>query len=156
MVNLCGLQPDDAPAGPTLSEDVQKVNGIDIHAGLSETSRMMFIKPALVGAKVVDAPTHAAEAFPQLIAIAQKPHWPGYFGAPRLASAAHGAAVMRHRADLYIRSALQILDGRDERQIPRYATAAMRAEEEGVRASLAYDESMRKKQADWLKKHGIE
>lgn len=156
MVNLCGLEPADAPAPPKLPADVAKLNGIDIHAGLSETSRMMFLRPNLVSPAVADASTQTVSSPEELVKVAQKPGWPGYFGAPRFASAAYGAAVMRYRSEMYIGMALQILDGKDDREIPRYANIAMAGTEEVVKAALAYDETVRKKQYDWLRKKGIE
>lgn len=156
MVNLCGLEPTDAAPPPALPAETLEANGIDIHAGLSETSRMMFIKPNLVGSGVADAPSYAGRTPPELLEIARRANWPGYFGAPRFATAAYGAAVMQYRANLYIAAALQILAGKDEREIPRYSTGAMKAEKEVVAAALAYDESVRKKQSDWLRKNKIE
>ncbi len=156
MVNLCGLEPKDALPAPKLPDDAAKANGIDIHAGVSETSRMIFLKPELVSAQVAKAPDHGAFSFPKLAEIARDPAWPGYFGAPRYATAAYGEAVMRQRAANYNRSALAILDGKDPREIPRYATAALEAEKEGAAQSLAYDETVRKRQEAWLKRKGFE
>lgn len=156
MVNLCGLEPADALPPPKLPDEVAKANGIDIHAGVSETSRMIFLKPDLVSAQVAKAADHGAFTFPKLGEIARDPAWPGYFGAPRYATAALGEAVMRQRAANYNRSALAILDGKDSRAIPRYATGALQADKDGVAESLAYDETVRKRQEAWLKKNGFE
>jgi creatinine amidohydrolase len=156
MVNLTGLDPEDAPPPPRAPEEIQKNAGIDPHAGLSETSRLMFLRADLVSPRVAEAPSYAAATFPALIEIARKPDWPGYFSTPRHASAAHGAAVMHYRLGNYVRSALQILDGKEPRSIPRYATEAMEREKEGAAAALAYDEKMRRRQAEWMRKKGIE
>ena len=156
MVNICGLEPADALPPPKLSAEAAKANGIDLHAGLSETSRMIFLKPDLVSARVAQAPDHGGFDFPKLGQIARDPAWPGYFGAPRYATAAHGEAVMRQRSSNYNRSALAILDGKDPRDIPRFAPGAIAATRDGVAQSLAYDETVRKRQADWLKKNGLE
>jgi len=156
MVNLCGLEPSDALPAPKLPDAAAKANGIDIHAGASETSRILFLKPDLVSARVAEAPDHGAFSFPKLGEIARDAAWPGYFGAPRYATAAHGEAVMRQRAANYNRSALAILDGKDPREIPRYATGALEAEKEGAAQSLAYDETVRKRQENWLKKNGFQ
>ncbi len=156
MVNLTGLDPEDAPAPPRMAEEIQKNAGIDIHAGLSETSRILFLQPQLVSPRVAEAPSYAGATFPALVALARKPDWPGYFSTPRFANAAYGSAVMHYRLGNYVRSALQILDGKDPRSFPRYATDAMEREKEGVAAALAYDEKVRKKQAEWMKRNGIE
>lgn len=156
MVNLTGLEPPNPPPPPPLSEEVQRVSGIDVHAGLSETSRILFIRPGLVHPGFAQAPLFTARTPPELGEIAKKDGWPGYFGAPHLASAAYGAKVMRRRADILIATALEILGGKDPRSIPRYATTQMKLQKETMDGSLAYDESVRKKQAEWLAKNGIE
>jgi hypothetical protein len=155
MVNLAGLEPKDGPPPPKPAAEVAKLDGLSIHAGLSETSRIMFIRPDLVRPGVAEAPTHTVSAPGDLVPVATKPGWPGYFGAPRFASPAYGAEVMRHRAALYAGMALQILDGRDDREIPRYADRMIALDKEGGKAPLAYDETVRRKQQAWLDKRGL-
>ena len=154
MVNLTGLTPRDVPPPPKLSEEAEKMRGVDIHAGISETSRIMFIKPHLVHPQVTNAPSFVAATPGELVSIARKAEWTGYFSSPRYSTAAHGAAVMKHRAETYIKSALQILDGKDPSEIPRYATSAVEREKEVADGALAYDAAVAKKQAEWLKKRG--
>jgi creatinine amidohydrolase/Fe(II)-dependent formamide hydrolase-like protein len=156
MVNLWGLEPKDALPSPKLPADVAKLDVLDIHAGASETSRMMFLKPGLVNPAVSDAPTLAVSSPADLVKIAGSREWPGYFGAPRYASAEFGEAVMRHRATLFNGLALQILDGKDDRDIPRFADLAFARDQDGGKPALAYDETVRAKQLDWLRKQGIE
>jgi len=59
--------------------------------------------------------------FADLVRIAKVDGWPGYFGAPRLASAAMGAQGFALSSQKLNETALQILDGLDSRKIPRYA-----------------------------------
>lgn len=156
MVNLTGLEPADPPPAPPLGEDAKRVNGIDIHAGLSESSRILFIHPHLVSPAITQAVPFTARSPDELIEIAKRDGWPGYFGAPHLATATYGAQVMHHRLEAYTRLALEILAGKDPRSIPRYSTAAMQREKAIMEDSLAYDESVRKRQDAWMKQHGIE
>jgi creatinine amidohydrolase/Fe(II)-dependent formamide hydrolase-like protein len=155
MVNLCGLEPKEGPPPPTPPPDAAKQDGFSIHAGLSETSRIMFLKPDLVSPAVFEAPTHTVSSPAELSTVATKPGWPGYFGAPRFASPSYGEEVMRHRSAVYVATALQILDGRDDRAIPRFADLMFERDRDGGKAALAYDEAVRRKQQDWLDKHGI-
>ena len=55
-----------------------------------------------------------------LISIAKAENWPGYFGSPRLASAAVGAKLWKQFSSRFVDVALQILDGLDYRQIKRH------------------------------------
>jgi creatinine amidohydrolase len=156
MVNLTGLEPTNAPPLPPLREEAAKVNGIDIHAGLSESSRILFIKPQLVTPAIAQAAPFTARSPEELVEIARRDGWPGYFGAPHLATAAYGAKVMYDRLGLYITLALEILAGKDPRSIPRYSTGAMQRQKATMDDSLAYDETVRRKQEAWMKKNGIE
>ncbi len=53
--------------------------------------------------------------------IAETPGWLGYFGSPRLASPAYGAALVEHKSDQIIELALRILDGFDWTSLPTRA-----------------------------------
>jgi creatinine amidohydrolase/Fe(II)-dependent formamide hydrolase-like protein len=156
MVNLTGLEPTGGTPPPALGEEARQVNGIDIHAGLSESSRIQFLHPGLVNPAIAQAPPFTARAPADLAAIARRPDWTGYFGAPHLASPAYGAQLMEWRLAHYTQLAREILAGKDPRSIPRYSTEAMKREKPIMDDSLAYDERVRSRQAAWLKKHGIE
>lgn len=156
MVNLTGLEPANKRPLPPLSEETRKANGIDVHAGLSESSRILFIKPQLVNPAIARAAPFTAHTSEELVEIARKDGWPGYFGAPHLANAAWGAQVMQHRLSRYTALALEILAGKDPRSIPRYSTGAMKQEKAIMDDSLANDEHVRRKQEKWLKSKGID
>lgn len=153
MVNLFGLEPAAAANEPKVSE---KENGIDIHAGASETSRMLFIKPGLVDMAYKNAKPFTVTSPADFGSIAAGSDWPGYFGSPRLASAAFGAQVMNFRAEMFNKVALSILDGADDRAIPRYADHAMKEQSGTVKGCLEYDAKVEKRQNDWLRKKGID
>lgn len=155
MVNLPGLEPADSDPPP--KHPFAKENGVfDIHAGLSETSRLMFLRPDLVPATVRTAQSLPAYEPERIGGIARIDGWPGYFGSPRHATAAYGAALMRQRANNYIRAALQILDGKDVKTIPRFSTSAVVEEKEIVADVLRHDAALREKQRAWMTKNGIE
>jgi creatinine amidohydrolase/Fe(II)-dependent formamide hydrolase-like protein len=155
MVNLTGLAPEDA--GPTPAHPYGQENGaFDIHAGLSETSRLLFLRPDLVSGSLEDVPSIPIAKPQDLGATAARADWKGYFGAPRHASAAYGAAVMEWRLGVYVRSALQILDGRDPKTIPRYADTAMLREADVAAGSRKRDAEVRRQQEEWLRRKGYE
>jgi creatinine amidohydrolase/Fe(II)-dependent formamide hydrolase-like protein len=155
MVNLFGLLPKPSRPEPTVSSAESKENGIDIHAGMSETSRMLFLRRDLVDPARITAKPFAAATGSDFLRIAKADDWPGYFGSPRLASAAFGAQVMRYRAARYNALALAILDGMNDREIPRYADEALREEADTVAGGLRYDAEVERKQQEWLRKRGI-
>lgn len=120
MVSLGGIpvarppRLDSLASPPAAAED-----GFSVHAGLLETSIAMALRPDLVQGTVGDARSITGRDFPDLIRLARASDWPGYFGAPRYATAAIGRAILdAERADR-IAVALRILDGADERTMPR-------------------------------------
>lgn len=154
MLNLAGvvLPPDLAAeverAAPRPLTPVQRAeNGIDAHAGWSETSRMLWVRPDLVRPDYRSARTLAGGTLAELVALARHPAWPGYFGAPRLATAAAGAVEMRRRG--YVELALRILDGLDPARLTREADLALadEAEAAAARASEAHDRAVAERQA---------
>jgi hypothetical protein len=88
-----------------------------------------------------------------LVELARKPDWPGYFGAPRHATAAIGAAGERDTADAALAFALRVLDGLDPATAPRYADAI--AQDPAVAAimkdTFAREAAAAARQQDWLR-----
>jgi creatinine amidohydrolase/Fe(II)-dependent formamide hydrolase-like protein len=101
-----------------LHEDERAEQGVNVHSGAIETSRLLFVQPGLVVDNYSDAATFSAQTTSELVTVAQKPDWPGYFGSPRLASAEIGGKAMNYSAQSIIDLALRILDGFDWKELP--------------------------------------
>ena len=80
------------------------------------------------------------------------PSWPGYFGSPRVATAAQGARLHRATTDAAVAYVVKILDGLDPRDIPRLGDAARNNPENVAIDSDAQRREMDvlRKQEDWL------
>jgi creatinine amidohydrolase len=91
MVNLTGLLPVIGSTAPKTPERVEE-DGLPIHAGMDETSLMLFFRPGLVRPGFLQAVPRAGGTMEGVVEQARKPDCPGYVGSPRLATAAHGAA----------------------------------------------------------------
>jgi len=84
MVNLMGVNAfqltwfDAANA-----KEQEKVDGIKMHGGMSETSSMLYIVPHLVDTNYKQAIPYAGEDMQALIQIAKSPQWQGYFGSEK-------------------------------------------------------------------------
>ena len=121
MVHVTGLLtsglPLDSIAGKTLAAE----DGFTVHAGLIESAQVMALRPDLVPASIRNAPSLTAKDFPDLVRIAHRPDWPGYFGAPRHASLELGRALLVRQLRASIDNAMKILDGADERAMARYS-----------------------------------
>lgn len=154
MVNLFGRVFADSP-DPDLPAEHRSENGIDIHAGASETSRILFLKSMLVDAAYRKAAPVTVSDPINFSATAMKGDWLGYFGSPRLATAAFGKRLMENRLDVAARIMDRILAGTDSTAFPRYADAAMKREAEVAARAFEHDARLEKRQQDWLDKKGI-
>jgi creatinine amidohydrolase/Fe(II)-dependent formamide hydrolase-like protein len=120
MVHLGGLVISSSASDRlTLSPEIDKENGLDIHAGLDETSRMLFLRPDLVDPQRVSAVPLSGQTWEELVQIGNRSRWPGYFGSPRLATASIGADILQQEVKEYSGLVLRILDGYDPRKLAR-------------------------------------
>jgi creatinine amidohydrolase len=154
MVNLTGLMPVIAAWDGKKTESERKEDGLPVHAGMDETSMMLALRPDLVNPAYKTAKPFAADRMEDLIRIAQGEDWLGYFGSPRLARAEHYANGWQIALNEAVGKALKILDGLDERQIPRFADEMQKSKPDVAldRASLRHEEKIKSKQELWLKK----
>jgi creatinine amidohydrolase/Fe(II)-dependent formamide hydrolase-like protein len=131
-------------------------DGFSVHAGAGETSAVMFERPDLVPPAVRDAPAVTGRSFADLVTAARKPDWPGYFGAPRHASAARGAAQYEQEVAYLRGMAQKVLDGYDVRADPRYSDVALEdpAIAQVVEAALAHEAAQEARQQAWLRSRG--
>lgn len=101
MLHLTGLFGGD----PAIQSGGRKINekffraedlssfGMDVHAGVSETSQMLAVRPDLVRPVFKSLPSQAGRSLEELRRIATTPGWQGYLSSPARATAAHGRAV---------------------------------------------------------------
>lgn len=118
-------------------------------------SEVMALRPDLVPSTVTHAPSVTGKDFPDLMRIAAAEGWPGYFGAPRHASAELGRRLIEARHREYVSLALRILDGLDERGVARYAPMVWKAP--GIAtvmdASAKRDAAIEERQRQWLSRN---
>ena len=152
MVHIMGLTPPGDTGPPPdshpLTEAERKEEGLSIHAGAFETSWILFLRPDLVG-PIAQAKPETGASFQDLAELAKRPDWPGYFGSPRLATAARGTRWGLY-TKIQVDYALAILDGADERQAQRLW---MSGGDDLNDASRAYEAEVERKQQAWLKAH---
>jgi creatinine amidohydrolase len=67
--------------------------GLDVHAGVRETSVNLALRPKLVDAGYKKLPANNGQTFDELQAIATRPGWQGYLSAPAKATAAYGRDI---------------------------------------------------------------
>ena len=86
--------------------------------------------------------------------MATRPDWPGYVGAPRLATAALGAQALTDATERITNLASEVLDGRDPGSFPRRDDVLHSGPEQDKvdAAATAYDKALEVKQTEWLKR----
>jgi creatinine amidohydrolase len=159
MVHLIGMKPlmecCSGAVAHNLSPAQLKEEGFTVHGGADETSQILFLRPELVPASVAQAPSWTGQNFPDLYTMAAKPDWPGYFGAPRFASAALGAQELLELSRLTSGMALRILDGFNWKSVPRFADTLDPRDAEGEKTILDHERSVARKQSLWLETRQI-
>lgn len=159
MVHLFGMKPVFLCCGveeKMLSPEEREEEGFTVHAGADEHSQILFLHPELVPQDYRLAESLTGKNFADLVRFARVNGWPGYFGAPRLASAAMGAQAFALSSKKLNEMALQILDGLDYRTIPRYADEMDPLNVIGEKAELEHEQLLEKRESDWLKAKKIQ
>ena len=93
--------------------------GLDIHAGVSETSANLALRPALVDRGYRKLPALVGQTREELQAIASAPGWPGYLSSPAQATAAYGRDVEAWWVDGLSDLMLRAIGGQDLTHAPR-------------------------------------
>jgi creatinine amidohydrolase len=101
MLHLTGLLRGDAAiqsSGAKINAKYFRADelssfGMDVHAGVGETSQMLAVRPDLVRPVFKSLPSQAGRSLEELRQIATRPGWQGYLSSPARATAAHGRAV---------------------------------------------------------------
>lgn len=159
MVHLFGLKPVFLCCdieGKMFSVKEREEEGFTVHAGADEQSQILFLHPEFVPQDYREAQSLTGRNFADLVRMAKVDGWPGYFGAPRLASAAMGAQAFALSSQKVNAMALQILDGLDSSKIPRYADEMDALNTSGEGAEVDYEQAQEKRELDWLKAHKVQ
>ncbi len=100
--------------------------GMDIHAGVSETSGILAIRPDLVRPDYKSLPSQSGRSLDEMRTIAIAPGWQGYFSSPARATAAHGRAVEGWWIDGFTDLILRAVGGENMFVHPRLPDAYLR------------------------------
>jgi len=159
MINLMGLNPvlsNWFAAEKTKEQDAE--DGFSIHAGMAETSSMLFLVPRLVDTGYKNAVPFTGKDMESLVEIGKKADWPGYFGSQRIASASFGEKAWKDNVADFSKLALDILDGKVSADtIQRFGDFMKQSKTDVMLDSLSLNEEARRKslQQNWLIKKGF-
>lgn len=159
MVNLMGLAPlveqwFEAPK----TEEEQAEDGFTVHAGMAETSSMLYLAPRLVSTGYKRARPFTGHTLDDLVRLAQRPDWKGYFGSERRATSDFGRRAWHHNARVFTTYVLDILDKKiNPDTVPRFAYVSQGNSLEATLDSLSLQEEAKRKekQEAWLRSRVI-
>lgn len=159
MVNLMGLNPIilnwfDAPK--TIQQ--QKEDGFTIHAGMAETSSMLYLVPHLVDSNYKHATPFAGNSMEELIEIGKNPQWKGYFGSQRIATPQYGQDAWNRNSKMFTQYVLDVLDNKINLDtVVRFSDYSKQSIIDVMLDSLSLKEEERRKEKhqEWLEKKGI-
>ena len=123
MVNLWGLLPVLGGWGSAMSvmtPEQKKEDGLSLHGGADEHSLMLYLQPNLVARDYRSAKSVSGATYDASFAVAKEKDWPGYIGAPRVASAALGRHIWTAFSTAALKTTVEILNGTDPSTYPRY------------------------------------
>jgi len=154
MVNLWGLLPVLGGWGSAMSvmtAEQKKEDGVSLHGGADEHSMMLHLQPDLVAADFRSSPSLTGSTYAESFAAARSTGWPGYIGAPRLASAALGQHIWTSFSAAALKTTLEILNGTDPATYPRYLSFLVKNPlyQEWIRSANDRDSTFGEKQRAW-------
>jgi creatinine amidohydrolase len=154
MVNLTGLTRVAGAVPRDIFSDAQRAaGGFSVYADADEHSRVLFLRPDLVSPAFRNAPPVVGRNIEDLVALAKTRGWPGYFGTPSIANSAAGSRAMMAIAQAAAATALDILDGTPDSDMPRVADLAEDpAFKHLVDQALEHERSAEQRQTAWLAK----
>jgi creatinine amidohydrolase len=160
MLHLSGLFRADA----AIQANGEKINakyfsaaelasfGMDVHAGVGETSGMLAVRPDLVRPTYKALPSRAGRTLEELREITTAPGWQGYLSSPARATASYGRAVEAWWIDGFSDLILRAVRGEDlfvHARVPETVPPPMVPLLEKARANEAAFEA---KLEDWLQR----
>jgi creatinine amidohydrolase len=125
MVNLWGLMQVLGGWGgamQSMTDAEKKADGLSLHGGMDEHSLMLYLRPDLVAKDFRTAKSVNGANYEAAFATARGEGWPGYLGAPQLATVEWGKKIWTAFAAATVKTSVEILDGKDAASYPRYLT----------------------------------
>jgi creatinine amidohydrolase len=124
--------------------------GLDVHAGVGETSALLALRPDLVDPGYKKLPSLSGRTPEELQTIAKSPGWPGYMSSPAKATAAYGRAVEAWWVDGLSDLVLRAVRGENLLKAPRLPDGIDPAIATVLRNGLDDERAFELKLQEWL------
>jgi creatinine amidohydrolase/Fe(II)-dependent formamide hydrolase-like protein len=157
MVNLWGLLPVLGGRGSAMSimtPAQKKADGVSLHGGADEHSLMLYLQPNLVASDYRTAKAVSGATYDEAFAVANQKDWPGYLGAPGVASATLGRHIWTSFSSAALKTTLEIINGTDPKTYPRYLSYLVKNPlyQDWIKSANDRDSSLAAKQRAWSAK----
>ena len=126
--------------------------GMDVHAGVGETSGMLAVRPDLVRSNYKTLPSRAGRSLEELRDIATAPGWQGYLSSPASATATYGRAVEAWWIDGFTDLILRAVRGENMFVHARFPETVPPAVAPTLEKALANEAAFDARLEDWLVK----
>lgn len=126
--------------------------GMDVHAGVGETSAILALRPDLVHGSYKKLPALVGQTREDLQTIAKTPGWQGYLSSPAKASAAYGRAIEAWWVEGLSELILRAIGGQDLLKAPRFPDQVDPAMASILGQALENDRAFEAKLQEWLAK----
>jgi creatinine amidohydrolase len=133
------------------SADQLRQDGMEEHATMTETSLILALQPRSVAPDYKSAPPQTGQTIQELVVIASKKDWPGYFGAPAIAYESLGHQIYDQWLSVGTDFVKRILSGEDYRKLPRYGDVF--AGDPADAEASAVNQQAQLRHENWLKNH---
>jgi creatinine amidohydrolase/Fe(II)-dependent formamide hydrolase-like protein len=158
MLHLTGLFRADAAiqaAGEKINAEYfsaadRSSFGMDVHAGVAETSGILAIRPDLVPPNYRTLPSRAGASLEELRTIATAPGWQGYLSSPARATSAYGRAVEAWWIDGFTDLILRAVRGENMFVHPRVPETVPVAVAPILEKALANEAAFGAKLENWM------
>jgi creatinine amidohydrolase len=124
--------------------------GIDVHAGVAETSAILALRPDLVSDSYKKLPALTGRSLEELLAIGRTPGWQGYLSVPAKATAAYGRDSEAWWVDGFSDLVVRATAGQDLRKAPRVPERLDPALSGVFEKILANERAFESRFQDWL------
>jgi creatinine amidohydrolase len=125
--------------------------GMDVHAGVGETSGMLAVRPDLVRSSYRKLPSRAGRSLDELREIATTPGWQGYLSSPARATAQYGRAVEAWWIDGFTDLILRAVRGEDMFAQARSPETVPPAVAPILEKALANEDEFERQLENWLR-----
>jgi creatinine amidohydrolase len=124
--------------------------GMDVHAGVGETSQLLATRPDLVASSYKTLPHRAGGTHDELRKIATARGWQGYLSSPSKATAAYGREIKEWWIDGFTELVLRAVRGEDLLHHPRLPETIPAAVAPTLDKTVANERAFEVKFENWL------